>query len=142
MLDITEIIERIDAYLSGYILKKMPDGSIRKERISDPIVNDEGKQAILRLISQRMDQVLHSTSILDLQTIGDEVFYFNLNLIQMLSENAKKWELKEGHFNELVDSIVFAVIAIYRKALNGALLNKIFGTPIIQEKKFNWLPWK
>jgi hypothetical protein len=121
-------------------LKKDPSGKIKKIRISEPLVNDIGRQEILQVVRKRIDQVLHATSILDLAFIREETFYFNVNLIQLVSLNAKRWDLKVEHFTELVDSIVVSVECVYRKALNGALLNRIFGIPIKEEKK-TWLPF-
>ena len=139
-MDIDETLERLDAYLRGYVLKKEPSGKIKKIKISEPLVNDIGRQEILQIVRKRADQVLHATSILDLDFIREEIFYFNVNLIQLVSLNARRWELKIEHFEELIDSIVVTVECVYRKALGGALLNRIFGIKIKEEKK-TWLPF-
>jgi hypothetical protein len=140
LLDVDELLERLDAYLQGYVLKKDPGGKIKKIKVSEPLVNDVGRQEILQVVRKRIDQVLHATSILDLEFIREEVFYFNVNLIQLVSLNARRWDLKVEHFGELIDSIVVSVECVYRKALNGVLLNRIFGIPIKEEKK-TWLPF-
>ena len=73
--------------------------------------------------------------------VREEIFYFNINLINLISQNVEAWEFDVTHFNEFIDSLVVAVECIYRKALNGVFLNRLFGLPIQVEREKKWLPF-
>jgi len=141
ILDVEEILERLDAYMSGCVLKRKPSGELEKIKVSKPLLNEKGRQEILMIIRKRVDQIIHSTSILDMAFVREEIFYFNINLINLISQNVESWEFDTTHFNEFIDSLVVAVECIYRKALNGVFLNRLFGLPIQVEREKKWLPF-
>uniref|UniRef100_A0A7V4KET7 Uncharacterized protein n=1 Tax=Fervidobacterium pennivorans TaxID=93466 RepID=A0A7V4KET7_FERPE len=126
--------------MSGCVLRRKPNGKLEKVKVSNPLLNEKGRQEILMIIRKRVDQIIHSTSILDMAFVREEIFYFNINLINLISQNAEAWEFDVSHFNEFIDSLVVAVECIYRKALNGVFLNRIFGIPIEVQKERKWIP--
>jgi len=142
IIDVEEIIERIEAYLRGAILKRKEDGTfeIVKVKGAKPLMNETGIQEFLRLLRERIDVILFGLSHLDENFIANETFYFNVNLIEILAINSKRWEFNPKLYQETIDRTVDIVIASYRKGLYGLTLNKIFGAGIQQQEQKPW--WK
>ncbi|MEM2900641.1 MAG: hypothetical protein QXT63_07600 [Thermoplasmata archaeon] len=136
LLDVDELVNKIEAYLRGYVLEKNPDGTFSEKKIGEPLLNENGIQELLKIIRSRLDPALYGTSNLDMSYIREEVRFFNDNLIQIIQMNEKNWELNVSHFQEIIDYIVSAFEATLRKGLNAEFMRSIFGTrAIIEEQK-------
>ncbi len=147
LLDVDEYIQRIDAYLSGEVIKMTESGIIR-EKIEGarPLLNQKGRAELLQIMRARLDPVIYSTSILDMDFIRDEVYFFNINLISLFLKKAEEWELDITKFSEIIDFLVSSYEAQLRKALGGQFLRWILGVAGVVEKeqkkrRFWFLPW-
>jgi len=134
---IEDLLTRIEAYLKGQIIVKNAAGEEITTTLGKRIMNDEGIQEILQIMRKRLDGIVYSTSFLDLTYIQYEVFFFNLNLIELIAAKAKDWELDTSHYEELIDYLTSAYESILRKALGGQTLRIMFGLAMQpqQEKK-------
>jgi hypothetical protein len=138
LVDVDTAIERIELLMKGYTLKKDVSGIYKTVKIGKPVLNEEGIQELVGIMRKRLDHILTATSILDQRFIQLEVYFFNLNLIEILSKKGKEWGLDTAHFQELIDWLVQSYEAILRKGLGGAFLNKILVSPMEEKKEKRW----
>jgi hypothetical protein len=129
LTDIEALIDRIDAYLRGQTIFKDVDGMYKRRQISEPFLSDEGIQEILKLMRMRLDPIIYSASVLDMAFIRTEVLIFNQEIALLLARRAKEWNLNWAYYNSVINYLVTALEAQYRKGLAGTFLRMAAGFP-------------
>jgi len=133
LTDIEALIDRIDAYLRGQTIYKDVDGLYKRRQIAKPFLSDEGIQEILKLMRMRLDPIVYSASVLDMAFIRTEVLIFNHEIALLLARKAKEWNLNWAYYNPIINYLVTALEAQYRKGLAGTFLRMAAGFP--EQKK-------
>jgi hypothetical protein len=128
------LLEQIELYLKGYILRRGPDGNLKPKKEGTALLNNEGIQEVMKLMRTRLGEV-YRHSDLDMSFIREEIFFFNCNLAELLSIKGPEWGLKREFYQELIDFLVSAFESVLRMSLYARTLTNIFGLKPSEEKK-------
>jgi len=128
LTNIDVVLERIEAYLRGMTYFKNSEGVWETKKIGKMLLNEQGIQEIIQTMKKRLDAVLYSTTNIDLEFIKYEVWFFNLNLVELLAKKGKEWDLKKEYFQEMIDHLTSCYESILRKSLNAIYLQFISGS--------------
>ena len=135
LMNIDDLLERVEAYLNGEIIKRTQDGFLVKESYGKPLLNKDGIQEIMSIMRKRLDNIIYSTSNLDMDFVRTEVYYFNVNMAELIARKAKKWNLRREQYQELIDYLTSAFEAILRKGIGALYLRSILGGYGAPERK-------
>ncbi len=145
LLSLDDIQSQIYATLKGghYDMKKKV--FIIREKGANQLLTDEGINEIMGMISRRFSR-LYSVNKFSENEINERMRMFVREFTKLLILHRKKWELKRENVSWLVNEIVDAVEAGYKKAQNGELMDligdtsRVQQTQVIDNNRSSWIP--
>lgn len=121
ILDVQPFLEQIEYYLKGYVLRREGNQLVMKKPPgAKPRLSEEGIQEILKIMRMRLGEIYRLPN-LDNNFVRWEVYFFNINIAELLARKAKDWNLDGEYYQETVDYLTSAFEAVLRMQLLRSL---------------------
>jgi hypothetical protein len=118
VLDVSNIIELVDEYLSGEkIIQTQEDGKIvfKKVTYTEPKINEKGRYEIKRHLQLRLSKIFSLTDYDD-KIISNNLRVFGKDFLMLLVICKKEYNLKSVYIPTLFNEVFDAVQATMRKS--------------------------